>query len=86
MKIRIAKAFTNPVITDRDTNFIKAPSLNNPNNTCKIPTNTVAASKYWSPCSLTNKTIKTAVAAVAAEIIPGRPPKIAVNIEMENEA
>jgi hypothetical protein len=50
------------------------------------PASTVAASRYSSPCSRTSVTISTAVAAVAAEIMPGRPPTIAVMTAIENEA
>ena len=52
----------------------------------KKPANTVVASRYYKPCTLTSVTISTAVAAVAAEIIPGRPPAKALITAMENEA
>ena len=45
--------------------------------TWSTPVSTVAASRYCSPCSFTSVTMSSAVAAVAAEIMPGRPPKIA---------
>ena len=46
----------------------------------------VAASKYSKPCDLTKVTITKAIAPVAAEIIPVRPPTIAVITAIQNEA
>ncbi len=86
IRIRIARAFTKPVTTDRDTNRISAPSLANPAPIWKTPVNSVAASRYWSPCSRTRTTITSAMAPVAAEIIAGRPPANAVTTAMQNEA
>ena len=53
---------------------------------CNIPVKIVAANKYCSPCSLTKVTISSAIAAVAAEIIAGRPPIKAITTAIENEA
>ena len=50
------------------------------------PASTVAASRYCSPWSRTSVTIKTAVAAVAAEIMPGLPPTKAISTAMEKLA
>jgi hypothetical protein len=86
MKISIASAFTKPVITERDTNRITYPSRSNPATICSSPASTVAASRYCSPWSLTSVTINTAVAAVAAEIMPGRPPVMATITAIENDA
>ena len=86
MKIRIASAFTKPVMTERETKRMTAPSRNNPAATCNTPARMVAASRYSRPYSLTSVTMRTAVAAVAAEIMPGRPPVIAVITAMENDA
>jgi hypothetical protein len=46
----------------------------------------VAASRYSSPWLLTRVTITRAIAPVAAEIMPGRPPMNAMMVAMENEA
>ncbi len=73
-------------MTERETNRITAPIRATPAIICKIPVSTVAASRYWRPCSRTSVTMRSAVAAVAAEIIPGRPPKIAVSTAMQNDA
>jgi len=86
MKIRIARAFTNPVMTDRDTNRINVPRRNAPAAICNTPVSTVAASRYCSPCSFTSVTITSAMAPVAAEIMPGRPPANAVTTAMQNDA
>ncbi len=86
MKIRIASALTKPVITERDTKRIKTPSLSRPATICSTPVSTVAASRYCSPCSLTSMTITSAMAPVAAEIMPGRPPVKAMMTAMLNDA
>jgi hypothetical protein len=62
------------------------PSLSAPAAIWISPARTVAASRYCSPWSRTSVTIRTAVAAVAAEIMPGRPPVIAVITAMEKLA
>ena len=46
----------------------------------------MAANKYCRPCSLTSVTINKAIAPVAAEIIPGRPPTKAITTAIQNEA
>ena len=46
----------------------------------------MVASKYWRPYVFTSVTINTAVAAVAADIIPGRPPVNALITAIENDA
>ncbi len=86
MKIRIARALTKPVTTERDTNRITVASLNTPNRICSTPVSTVAASKYCRPWSRTRVTINSAMAPVAAEIIPGRPPVNAVTTAIQKEA
>ncbi len=57
-----------------------------PQTICRRPARTVAASRYCRPWSLTSVTISTAVEAVAAEIMAGRPPTMAVITAIENEA
>ena len=74
MKIRIASALTKPVMTDRETKRMTRPSFMKPAAIWITPIRMVAAKRYWRPCSLTSVTMRTAVAAVAAEIMPGRPP------------
>gem|GEM_PF-3032155 len=86
MKIRIASALTKPVITERDTKRISAPSLSAPISICSTPVRMVAANRYCRPWSLTRSTITSAMAPVAAEIMPGRPPAMAVITAIENEA
>ena len=86
MKIRIARALTKPVTTDFDTNRINTPRRNTPARICNTPVSTVAASRYSRPCVLTSVTITSAMAPVAAEIMPGRPPAKAITTAMLNEA
>ncbi len=74
MKIRMASALTKPVITERETKRISEPRRSSPATICSTPVSTVAASRYCRPCSLTSNTITSAIAPVAAEIMPGRPP------------
>jgi len=50
------------------------------------PVSSVAASRYCRPWSFTRSTITSAIAPVAAEIMPGRPPKKAITTAMQNEA
>ena len=45
-----------------------------------------AANRYSTPCCATNVPITTAIAPVAPEIMPGRPPIIEVTIPMVNAA
>lgn len=82
----MASALTKPVITELETNRMRYPSRRYPAAICNNPATTVAANRYSSPCCLTKVTINTAVAAVAAEIIPGLPPVIATITAMEKEA
>ena len=86
MKIRMASAFTKPVTTERETNRISAPSLSTPASTCSTPVSKVATSRYCRPWSLTSVTMTRAMAPVAAEIMPGRPPAKAITTAMLNEA
>ncbi len=86
MKIRIASALTKPVITERETKRMTRARPSRPAAIWRRPARTVAASRYCRPWSRTSVTISTAVAAVAAEIMPGRPPVMAVRTAMENEA
>ena len=86
MKIRIASALTKPVITERETKRISEPSRSSPAATCSTPVSSVAASRYCRPCSFTSVTITSAIAPVAAEIMPGRPPAKALTTAMLNEA
>jgi len=74
------------VITERETKRISDPSLSAPAAICSSPVSTVVASRYCRPCSFTSVTITSAIAPVAAEIMPGRPPAKAVTTAMLNEA
>ena len=85
-KIRIASAFTKPVTTERETKRINAPRRTQPAMTCSTPVSTVAASRYSRPWFFTSVTISSAMAPVAAEIMPGRPPVKAMMVAIENEA
>ena len=85
-KIRIASALTNPSITDRGTNRINSPTPSAPRPIWKMPARMVAANRYSMPCSSTSGTSTSAIAPVAAEIMPGRPPAKAMMIAIENEA
>ena len=86
MKIRMASALTKPVTTERDTKRISRPSRIQPETICSTPVRMVAASRYSRPCSLTSVTITSAIAPVAAEIMPGRPPVKAMTTAMQKEA
>ncbi|CRZ39144.1 Uncharacterised protein [Vibrio cholerae] len=57
---------------------INLPNLNKPAATCSKPVRRIAANKYCTPWLATKLTITTAIAPVAPEIIPGRPPKMEV--------
>ncbi len=85
-RIRIASALTKPVITDCDTKRISRPSFSSPATIWKTPIRMVAANRYSTPCSFTSRVMTTAVAAVAAEIIAGRPPTTEITIAMTTEA
>jgi hypothetical protein len=86
MKIRIARALTKPMITARPTKRISEPRRSQPARICNTPVSNVAASRYCRPCSFTSITITNAMAPVAAEIMPGRPPVKAITVAMQNEA
>ncbi len=73
-------------MTDRETNCISRSSRNSPATACTMPIRIVAANRYWTPCSRTNGVTSTATAAVAAEIMPGRPPISAIVIAIATEA
>ena len=49
IKIKIAKAFTKPVTTERETKLIKLPNFNSPIPICRTPVSKVATSKYCKP-------------------------------------
>ena len=70
----MASALTKPVITDRETKRISRPSLSRPAMIWKTPIRMVAANRYWTPWSCTSAVMRTAVEAVAAEIMAARPP------------
>ena len=72
--------------TERDTKRIKLPSFKIPMIIWIPPHNKVAASKYCKPCSATKSTITSAIAPVAAEIIPGRPPTKLITTAIQNDA
>ena len=86
MKIRIASAFTKPVMTERETKRISRSKRRRPPMNWITPIRTVAAKRSSRPCSRTSGTTSTATAAVAAEIIPGRPPTSEMITAIENEA
>src|SRR5690606_7671785 len=86
MKIRIARALTKPVTTERDTKRISEPSLRYPAMICSTPHSRVAASRYSRPWFFTRVAISSAMAPVAAEIIPGRPPAKAITTAIQKEA
>lgn len=54
--------------------------------TWKIPARTTVAKMYSTPCVFARETMTTAIAPVAPEIIPGRPPKIDVTSPIVNAA
>ena len=85
-KIRIASALTKPVTTERETKRISRPNCTQPAITCSTPVSTVAASRYCRPWSLTSEAMTSAMAPVAAEIMPGRPPANAMMVAMLKEA
>ncbi|MDF9792383.1 hypothetical protein M2440_003084 [Methylorubrum extorquens] len=77
---------TKPVITERETKRISRPSRASPARIWNTPIRMVAANRYWTPWSRTRSTITTAVAAVAAEIMAGRPPAKAMTQAITTEA
>jgi hypothetical protein len=64
---------------------ISFPNLNKPAKIWIIPANTTVANIYSGPWKLQGY-ITTAIAPVAPEIIPGRPPKIEVTNPTTNAA
>ena len=86
MKIRIASALTKPVMTERETNCISRSSRRKPAAIWITPIRIVAAKRYSTPCSRTSGVTTTATAAVAAEIMAGRPPRNAITIAMATDA
>jgi hypothetical protein len=76
MKIRIASALTKPVITERDTNRITTRAAA-PGHDLDQPGQHRCGQQVLQPVVRTSVTISTAVAAVAAEIMPGLPPVMA---------
>ena len=85
-KMRIASAFTKPTITVRGTNRINSPTPRTPKMNWKIPARIVAAKRKPTPWSATRSTTTRAMAPVAAEIMPERPPAKAITIAIENDA
>ena len=85
-KIRIASALTKPTTTERETKRISMFSRSAAASSCSSPARMVAANRYCRPWSRTRSTITSAIAPVAAEIMPGRPPAIEVTTAMQNEA
>ena len=85
-KIRMARPFTKPIITGYGTRRINLPNFNTPTITCITPANTRVANRYCIPRSSiprakpallpisTALATTTAIAPVAPEIMPGRPP------------
>ena len=73
-------------MTERETKRINVPSLSQPATIWSTPVSTVAASRYCRPCSLTSVTMTRAMAPVAAEIMPGRPPAKAMIVAMLKQA
>ena len=83
----MASALTKPVITDRDTNFISRPSRKHPGGDLEDTHENrgreqILQAVFADQCVI----MRTAVDAVAAEIIAGRPPTMAVTQAIENEA
>src|SRR3989338_8432265 len=86
MKIRMARALTKPVTTERETKRISEPSLRYPAPICSTPVSRVAASRYSRPWFFTRVTMTRAMAPVAALIMPGRPPTKAITTAIQKEA
>ena len=85
-KIRIASALTNPVMTERGTNRMSRGTRSTPSAIWMTPARTPAASRYSTPWSFTSETTTSAIAPVAAEIIAGRPPAMAIVTAIVNDA
>ena len=75
-----------PVTTERDTYRIRVGNFRNPAAICSTPVSSVATSRYCRPWSFTRPTINSAIAPVAAEIMPGRPPAKAITTAMQKDA
>ncbi|CAM5410838.1 hypothetical protein STENM327S_08804 [Streptomyces tendae] len=86
MKMRMARALTKPVITERGTNRINLATPSVPRTIWKTPARMTAATRYPSPCSRFNGAITRATAPVAAEIIARRPPTTEMVTAMVNAA
>ena len=86
MKIRMASEFTNPVITERGMNRISLATPASPSTTCRMPARMTVAKRYCTPWEATTGAITRAVAAVAAEIMAGRPPRNAIEMAMTEAA
>ena len=76
--ITIASPLTKPSITEWGTMRISFPNRPMPIAICMMPHRITVGNRKFTPCCMTKVTITTAIAPVAPEIIPGRPPTIAV--------
>jgi hypothetical protein len=74
MKIRIASALTKPVITDFETIAHDEAEPQRTRRDLDQAGKHGRREQVFKPVLRTSVTIRTAVAAVAAEIMPGRPP------------
>jgi hypothetical protein len=86
MKIRMARALTNPTMTERGTNRISRATPSAPSAIWKRPPRITAATRWPSPCSRASGATTRAIAPVAAEIMAGRPPTIAMVTAMVKDA
>ena len=74
----MARPLTKPSMTGYGTSRMNLPSRNRPARIWNSPASSTAANRYSTPWVVTSETITTAIAPVAPEIMPGRPPMTAV--------
>ena len=83
---RMANALTNPTITERGTNRMSRATPNTPSRIWMTPPRMIAASRCPTPYAWDSGATTSATAPVAAEIMAGRPPTIAVVTAMVKDA
>src|SRR5690625_2211286 len=84
--MRIASALTNPTITCWGMNRMSRANPTRPSTTCNAPARITVAMRYSTPWLATSGAMTSATAPVAAEIIAGRPPTIAIVTAIVKEA
>ncbi len=84
IRITMASPLTNPSITEWGTIRMNIPSRAKPAPIWMTPQRTTVGNRYSMPWTATSDTMITAIAPVAPEIIPGRPPTSAAMRQRKN--